>query len=238
MIILNKGRPRKHKKIEIGDIVGDMKIVQDLGANNSKQIVLLVECTICLRQKEMKENTLYRRSGINHSSCGKGLKLKDEKFYTHWQNMRTRTNNSNYQHANAYKDISSDSFSCFIDFYDAFYPSYLQHVEEYGASNTTLDRIDPSKDYTFENCRWATWQVQYENVRRSIHKKAISPEGTVFFFRSTTAFAKEHNIAASTIRSYLNPKTKLSSAKGWHFELVEDSNDYRKLNSMPRGHEG
>lgn len=235
---MKKGRPRKYKKLLINDIVNDMKIVDVLKSNENKQIVLLVECTICSRRKEMKENTLHRKSGTNHSSCGNGLKLLDKNFYSHWQNMRTRTDNPNYDHASSYKGIKSESFINFIDFYDSLYDKYLLHVQEYGADNTTLDRIDPTGDYSIKNCRWATWEIQHENVRRSVFKKAISPNGNIYFFRSTNQFSKEHDIAASTIRSYLNPNSKLSSAKGWHFEIVKDSNDYRKLNSMPRGQEG
>lgn len=33
------------------------------------------------------------------------------------------------------------------------YESYLEHVQQYGEENATLDRIDPNKDCYKENCR-------------------------------------------------------------------------------------
>ena len=38
--------------------------------------------------------------------------------------------------------------------------SYNKHCEDFGIRNTSLDRLDPTKDYCKENCRWATWKEQ------------------------------------------------------------------------------
>lgn len=210
---------------------GDLIVVEDLGKNDADQKLVKVKCTVCNRTKVAKEYVLKQGRGTTHSACGRGLKTANKKFYAHWQNLRTRTNNPNYDHASSYSGISSKEFELFIDFYDAMYDSYIIASEKYGEANITLDRIDPSKDYCKVNCRWVDKDIQGSNVKRSKLKKAVSPQGEIIYFRSTVKFAKKHDISASTIRDYLNPKTKLSSAKGWHFEIC-NSNDYRKISDV------
>lgn len=53
----------------------------------------------------------------------------------------------------------------FEDFYKDMSASYDQHMAKYGEDNTTLDRIDPYNGYSKENCRWATWEIQNNNIK-------------------------------------------------------------------------
>lgn len=54
-------------------------------------------------------------------------------------------------------------------FIEDMYESYVAHVELYGEKNTTLDRVDGSKKYSKHNCRWATFQVQNNNLSSNRH---------------------------------------------------------------------
>lgn len=51
----------------------------------------------------------------------------------------------------------------FDEFHSDMYVSFKEHVATYGEKNTTIDRIDSTKNYSKENCRWATYEVQNNN---------------------------------------------------------------------------
>lgn len=52
----------------------------------------------------------------------------------------------------------------FEDFWRDMKDSYYEHVEKYWKDNTTLDRIDVNWNYCSGNCRWATREVQRNNM--------------------------------------------------------------------------
>lgn len=55
-------------------------------------------------------------------------------------------------------------WSDFSEFWKDMWASYYEHIQQHGEKNTTLERIDMDWNYCKENCKWATWAEQYENM--------------------------------------------------------------------------
>lgn len=82
------------------------------------------------------------------------------------------------------------------------YDGFIEHINRFWIKNTTLDRIDNNKNYCKENCRRATREEQYTNMKRAtiveINWKKFSPN----------MIAKEcwisNDAARTRMKKYLN----------------------------------
>lgn len=174
----------------------------------------LMECTKCHRQKEMLSSTILMHKGTSHSSCGKGIKRLDKNFYSIWQGIRTRTTNPNSGNHKWYidKNISSDSWKYFIDFYDDMYDLYLEFKQK--LNHPSIERIDYDKDYCKENCTFIELNKQQINTSKTIKGYAYYKEKE-YEFISLRKFATENNLNYSCCIDVLNGRLK--SYKGWTF---------------------
>lgn len=218
----NKGRPPKIH-INIGDKFGDL-ICIGIEKNEKNYTYYNMKCEICGRTKLMLGSTIMYKHGIAHKSCGKGLKTKNKKFYERWCSMRERTENPNYEHSNCYRErgINSEEFKYFIDFYDTMYESFIQKAEEIGEENVSLDRINPNKSYTKDNCRWIHKNEQQANCRNTICFQAILPNGTIEESNSIRKFAEKYNLDEESIRCCI--MGRYTQHKGFKFIRIENPN--------------
>lgn len=169
-------------------------------------VYAICECE-CGNKIKCKKNTIARWKKdcwctlINdeaHKQHLKENKAFDSKRY--WIHRRCRERNKNIKN-NCYKGIVvewKDKKEFKKDMYDGF----INHIKKFGLENTTLDRIDNNKNYCKENCRWATREEQYTNMKKSI---TIEINWRKF---TPNMLAKEYwispYVARKKIKKYLN----------------------------------
>lgn len=204
----------------IGQIFGDMEIIEVLGKNEAYQVIVVAQCLKCKRTKQYRLYALKQGKGIYHSSCGQGLKLLDKTFYMRWRAMRQRTTNQNSQNYIYYggRGISSEAYNSFVDFYDDLYESYLEHARTHTPQNTTLERIDVNGDYEPGNVCWATWAEQKGNMRKNRRFQATSPDGNMHYANNQCEFARDHGLSDKQINACLAGRFK--THLGWTFEYI------------------
>jgi len=92
-------------------------------------------------------------SSFIHGHSGNGKSIT----YTSWRSMIQRCNNS--KHADYYKYGGRGIKVC--ERWEKF-ENFLEDMGE-RPEGLTIDRIDNSRDYILENCRWATRSQQQKN---------------------------------------------------------------------------
>lgn len=163
------GRPAKYI-YNINDIIDDYKCIE-ITKNSNNTTCYIMQCQYCGNIKQMLGATIAAHKGTKHKSCGRGLGISfDKDFYNRWQSMRQRTTKKSV-HSEQYfeRGINSDAFASFIDFFNAMYPSWKEHVAKFGVHDTSLDRIDVDKSYTPENCQWVCLDEQKGNMQKTIY---------------------------------------------------------------------
>ena len=133
------------------------------------------------------------------------LNWNNDRFYRiyYWLRDRTKSTRDRYK---LYHGLWCE-WKTFEEFKHDMYESYLDHVAKFWESETSIDRIDNSKWYSKENCRWATHSEQTMN-RRVIRN--IEVNWKVY---NAQTLAEECNIPTDTaswrITSYLKGKITL-----------------------------
>jgi hypothetical protein len=124
-----------------------------------------VQCTCGVKTIKSWHAVVYGDT----TSCGctyftAGGQSKTNPLYKTYWGMRRRCT---IEADKDYKRYGAKGIKCewnsFLDFQKDMEQSYLQHIKKYGKANTSLDRIDGTKNYCKENCRWATTSEQARN---------------------------------------------------------------------------
>lgn len=109
----------------------------------------------------------------------------------------------------------------FEEFWKDMWDSYNEHIKTYWVDNTTLDRIDVNWDYCKDNCRWATWKQQYNNMSTN---HIVEYKWEIYTLAELCdKLNKKYGLVSDRIRAWRELEDAL------HLPLCKNSHDYRKI---------
>lgn len=198
------------KKYQINDVIGDYTIV-GYKKEKGKRLKYLLKCKICGTIKEKSSYELTSNRGITHNSCNRHLRTFDKRFWEIYAKAKHRCSNKKDKDSKYYyeKGIKFE-LGTYEDFYQKCYKGYKEHCDKYGIKNTTIDRIDGNKNYSYDNIRWAT--IKEQNLNKDLKKigakigkqqQKISDENILKYYK----LYKENKITVREIANQFNVKT-------------------------------
>lgn len=76
--------------------------------------------------------------------------------------------NSSYHNYGAKGIKVCDRWQTFMNFKEDMFDDYIDHVKTFSRKQTLIDRIDSTKGYFPENCKWSTRFEQNRNTNRNV----------------------------------------------------------------------
>lgn len=180
IININSYNPVKCKcKCECGNI----KIIRYSDLRSGKT----VSCGCYAKEKNKENHTIHGKS--------------NSRLFSIWANMISRCENKNID---TYKYYGKRGISVCYEWRNSFQEFYDWSISNGYKENLTLDRIDNNKNYSPDNCRWATIKEQSNNRRGN---RILTYNGET---RTLTQWAEIIGCRESMLRSRLN--------RGWSVE--------------------
>lgn len=128
-----------------------------------KKYVIKHKLEVSEYQKQWSQKNRKYKSMRNAINFNK----KDNGLYVKYYGMYGRCN---YKSSPSYKNYGERGicveWKSYSDFKNDMYESFIEHLNKYGKSQTTLDRVNNDGNYSKENCRWATRSQQQFNRRK------------------------------------------------------------------------
>lgn len=133
------------------------------------------------------------------------LDLRD-KLYRIWNHINFRCYNQKCEHYHRYggRGIEND-FKTFEDFYNYTYKSFVEHVKQFGLNETTIDRIDNNKNYTYGNIKWSTRKEQAQHRCTSTYYKIHNTiNNRSYIVGNVSDFCNRFGFSSTAFKTALN----------------------------------
>lgn len=164
----------RKKEVNPGDKFNMLTVIEEVPPRNSgRYFKCLCDCG------NVKEILLYHLVRSKTTSCGcyrSSIKTKhsmwESREYSTWENMVQRCTNPNSSKYHLYGGKGIKVCDQWLRSFSAFYGDVGPRPP-----GTSLDRLDPNKNYVKNNCRWATPREQLANLSR--YRAKIKIDGRV-----------------------------------------------------------
>ena len=160
------------RKIKSGDTFGDWLVLEDQQIGKLGQQILC-RCK-CGKEKKVNYWRLLHGIATKCQQCSlQGINKKhgdsQSRLYGIWSTLKRRPKNKQYIHITV--------FNVWVNSYDSFKKWALTHGY---SDNLSIDRIDGTKGYYPDNCRWVTPQIQAENTKLLSSNNTSGYRGVTF----------------------------------------------------------
>lgn len=143
--------------------------IRYVGKNKHRHNVWLFQCE-CGNLKEIEDHAVisghtlscgcYNREILASGDCRRQHGMHGTRIYRIWKGIHSRCNHP-VGKSRCYKDIS------YCEEWEHFEPFYEWAIKNGYREDLTIDRINPYGNYEPSNCRWATWEEQAQNKRKT-----------------------------------------------------------------------
>lgn len=214
-------------KSHIGETHGIYKIV-DMGEKDKYgHYIYTAECTICgyklyAHYGKIKSKTNCKSMCKHKTAFGtyyKRCEITNSRIRNIYNHIAHRCYDSN---DNDYKWYGAKGIGISKEWYDN-YPEFEKWSLKNGyGDNLTIDRIDPTKDYSPDNCRWITLE---ENARRAGKVNWITIGDLTLTGRQ---WSKKLNLGLNTINTYIRNNGLAATTKFIESILTNSNNSIDK----------
>ncbi len=158
---------KEDKKLRKGMVFNNLKIIDSRpitkeGLKGNTYFYYLCECKLCGRQKYiLKGNLIYLKQkscGCLRHPYGYNTNKRLNKIYSHMKDRCYNSNNFSYYKYGAKGITICDEW---LNDRTTFFNWALENGYK---DNLSIDRIDGTKGYYPQNCRWATAKQQARNI--------------------------------------------------------------------------